>query len=367
MLFSTISSMTGNPGQSNYVTANASLDALAHERRSRGLPAIAINWGVFADVGYAARQHQVSEHLAGLGMTGLSPAQAMEALGRILGRGSIQLGVIRIDWNQWAKSVPGARVPQRLSALVGERVDQLGVAEERGRIRRLLSKAAPEEHGSIIQAYVREQVARVLGAAAANLDVHRPLPELGLDSLMATEMQNRIESDLSMSLPMRELMQTPTITRLSEVLAGLLGDTVSEPQEEPSRRRSPDPPSETDSSKSTLVPLRAEGSRPSLFCLHPMGGHVTIYKSLVELLPPDQPVYGIQSRALNGAGDELPSFEELALEYSRVIRRHQSRGPYYLLGFSMGGFLAMAIAHILEQQHHRVAFVGLIDCSVGWT
>jgi thioesterase domain-containing protein len=115
------------------------------------------------------------------------------------------------------------------------------------------------------------------------------------------------------------------------------------------------------------VPLRAEGTRSPLFCLHPVGGQVTIYNHLVDQLPADQPVYGLQSRLLTGAPEEHASIEAMARDYVQAIRQCQSHGPYYLLGFSFGGFLATSVAYLLEQQGERVAFVGLVDCDVQWT
>ncbi|HVG20627.1 MAG TPA: thioesterase domain-containing protein [Blastocatellia bacterium] len=112
---------------------------------------------------------------------------------------------------------------------------------------------------------------------------------------------------------------------------------------------------------SLLIPIRAAGSKPPLFCIHPAGGQVMVYHHLSNALGSDQPFYGLQSRALDDSSLEHGSIEEMAAEYADAIRQQQAEGPYHLMGWSMGGVIAVNIAHHLERQGQQVAFVGLID------
>jgi NADPH:quinone reductase-like Zn-dependent oxidoreductase/NAD(P)-dependent dehydrogenase (short-subunit alcohol dehydrogenase family)/acyl carrier protein len=233
VLFSSVSSLVGNPGQANYVAANAFLDAFAYYRRSLGLPAMTINWGHVAGAGYVSRHQELSELLTSRGFLGLSPQQAMDALNRTLQRKPIQMGVMRMDWQKVARSLSTAELSQRLSALAGaSSLEQQG-GEEGSRIREGLLRAKPEEREEIVQTYIREQVARVLGTSASKLETDRPLNELGLDSLMGVELRNRVQSDLALSLPMRELMQSPTINSLSRAVLGQLALPGSIPSAPP--------------------------------------------------------------------------------------------------------------------------------------
>jgi len=111
-----------------------------------------------------------------------------------------------------------------------------------------------------------------------------------------------------------------------------------------------------------LVPLRREGRRPPLFCFHPAGGQVLVYRSLAERLGEGQPVWALQSRALDGASEEHPTLAAMAADYAGRIRELQPAGePYRLLGWSMGGHLALAVAAELESAEEDVAFVALWD------
>jgi NADP-dependent 3-hydroxy acid dehydrogenase YdfG/acyl carrier protein len=229
VLFSSMSSLVGNQGQGNYVAANAFFDTFASYRRSLGLPAMTINWGQVTEVGYVSRHQEVVELLTRRGLLGFSPKQAMAALGLMLQRQPVQMGVMRIDWQKIAMSVPGGAIPQRLSSLASSGIfDQQG-GEEGSRIREALLHASPEEQEAIVQAYIREQVARVLGASADALDADQTLNELGLDSLMGVELKNRVESDLSITVPMRDLMAGPTINLLTTVLLNQLGMSSATP------------------------------------------------------------------------------------------------------------------------------------------
>ncbi|MEU9331657.1 amino acid adenylation domain-containing protein [Streptomyces sp. NPDC048290] len=110
-----------------------------------------------------------------------------------------------------------------------------------------------------------------------------------------------------------------------------------------------------------LLPLRPEGTRPPLFCLHPSMGLSWSYAALIPHLPADLPVYGVQARGLAGP-EELPhSIEDMAADYADEIRRVQPEGPYHLLGWSFGGMIAQAIACRLEELGAEVALLALLD------
>ncbi|MFF1709742.1 amino acid adenylation domain-containing protein [Streptomyces sp. NPDC058268] len=114
-----------------------------------------------------------------------------------------------------------------------------------------------------------------------------------------------------------------------------------------------------------LLPLRPEGSRPPLFCLHTGMGLSWTYAALLPHLPQDQPVYGIQARGIARPGELPGSIEEMAADYADEIRAVQPVGPYRLLGWSIGGTIAQAVAARLEELGEEVALLALLDAYPG--
>nr|ADU56091.1 hypothetical protein CA878-13 [uncultured organism CA878] len=110
-----------------------------------------------------------------------------------------------------------------------------------------------------------------------------------------------------------------------------------------------------------LLPLQVGGDRPPLFCVHASGGLSWNYGPLLRHLPANQPVYGVQARGL-ARTEPLPgSVEEMAADYLAHIRTVQPTGPYHLLGWSLGGRIAQAMAALFEAQGEEVGLLALLD------
>jgi thioesterase domain-containing protein len=109
------------------------------------------------------------------------------------------------------------------------------------------------------------------------------------------------------------------------------------------------------------VPIQPRGSGPPLFLVHGAGGNVLLYRSLAKHLAPDYPLYGLQSRGLDGKSAPLATVEEMAIEYLREIRSIQRNGPYHLGGYCMGGTVAYEMAQILHVKNEEVRLVAMMD------
>ena len=117
------------------------------------------------------------------------------------------------------------------------------------------------------------------------------------------------------------------------------------------------------------MPLRANDhcdASPPLYCIHPSGGDVGVYRKLARNLRSHCQVTGIRPPSESEGGSSMSSFEEIAERYSRLIAFDCPHGPVCLLGFSLGGFIATQIAGRLRQQQRQVAFLGLVDSDLRW-
>ncbi|MFL6583688.1 MAG: SDR family NAD(P)-dependent oxidoreductase [Chthoniobacterales bacterium] len=224
VMFSSISSIFGNPAQGNYGAANAFLDSLAHHRRALGLPALTINWGVLGGEGYVARNERVAEFLAKQGTTELSPAEVISILESSLRADNAQVAAIRVDWAKWRtffRGIQGNPLFERIFAAVeGEQsAGAGGTSDWRNRI----EAAAPAEKESVIAQAVREAVGSVLRVKPDTLRDDQPLTDLGLDSLMGVEIENALEAAIGVALPATSLMRARTIGQIAALMMAHMG------------------------------------------------------------------------------------------------------------------------------------------------
>ena len=242
VLFSSASALLGLPGQANYAAANAFLDALAHHRRAVGLPALSVNWGPWDDVGMAAQRD--GRRWTALGLTPLSVDRGLALLGRLMQEPAPQVAVIPGDWHRRADAWPGR------SSLLADLPREHPPTAPSDLVRRYQSAPAGERR-SLIAAAVRSEVARLLGTEAARLDPRRGFFELGLDSLMAVELRNRLQAKLALTpaLPASLVFDQPTLEALAEHLNGRL----AHPNAVPSEPRTPNPEPRTPNSEPIAV------------------------------------------------------------------------------------------------------------------
>jgi thioesterase domain-containing protein/acyl carrier protein len=166
--------------------------------------------------------------------------------------------------------------------------------------------------------------------------------EMGGHSLLAVQLMSRVEKATGVRLPVAALFRAPTVERLAEEVRRGGGES------------------------SLLVPIRAKGSRPPIFLVHPVGGSTMAYVELAELLGPDQPVFALRARGTEPGEKPNWSVEEMAGDYLVAMRKEQPAGPYRLGGWSMGGVIAFEMARQLEAAGEKVEALVLLDSQVPW-
>jgi NAD(P)-dependent dehydrogenase (short-subunit alcohol dehydrogenase family)/acyl carrier protein len=236
VLFSSLGSLLGQPGQGNYAAANAFLDALANYRRGQGQTGLTINWGAWAGLGFAATSggQRTLRSLAAQGIDSFTPAQGLAILWRLLGQGLSQVAVMPVDWSRlsaaWVKAAETGfkRRNKLLSQLVAEAgsprsSNSGGVSKEEDSIRKRLLAAEPEQRRVLLETHLTRQIAQVLRLAPARIEPDKPLGAWGVDSLMALELRNRLEANLELTLPATLIWNYPTVADLANYLAGKMG------------------------------------------------------------------------------------------------------------------------------------------------
>ncbi|MEU5979168.1 amino acid adenylation domain-containing protein, partial [Streptomyces sp. NPDC047315] len=177
------------------------------------------------------------------------------------------------------------------------------------------------------------------------------LPRVGVDddffalgghSLLATRLTSRIQSAFGARHTIRAVFEHPTVAELARHLDA--GDEAPEAD-----------------ALGTLLPLRARGSEPPLFCVHPTSGLSWCYAALLGGVGADRPVYGLQARGIARPEPRPATLKEMATDYAAALRTVQPAGPYHLLGWSYGGVVAHAVAVELRRQGQDVRLLALLD------
>ena len=213
--FSSIVSLLGSPGQLSYGCANSWLDAFVEWRRSAGLPAVAIHWGQWADVGLA-------RSLSFSVLDPMSPAEGIEALDGVLAGDFTKVGVARLRLDRALETFPEIRQLSYFHNL-GAELDLLDIEDDWGG-REALAELDAAEVERVVTARLRRRISAVMGFADENaLDIGAPLTSLGMDSLMAVRMRNTVRADFGVEPPVALILQGASMTDLAVDIIRQLG------------------------------------------------------------------------------------------------------------------------------------------------
>ncbi|WP_283098503.1 type I polyketide synthase [Frankia sp. AgB32] len=418
VLYSSIAGLTGGPGQASYTAANSFLDALAQHRRAHGLPATSLAWGLWADTSTFTAELAAADQrrIARSGLRSLPAADGLalfDAVGShdqaaLLVPAALDLGALR------TRAASDAPVPALLRGLVraarpgarrgGAAADGGGGA---GALVRLLADTGAEDRPAVLLDFVRRQAASVLGHPGIDtIEPGRDFGELGLDSLTAVELRNRLNTATALRLPATLTFDQPNPAALAAYLAEQLTAVAAAesagpasaaaaparvravgPQEGPlaelylalcaadqfgaaaqllvvaSYLR---PTFDASTAGQHAVPTLqlAEGpARHRLICFPAMsavsGPHE--YARLGTLLRGERDVFVLPSPGY-AEDDHLPVDERTYIEsHVREVTRLVGDDPFVLVGRSMGGVVAHAVAAELEDAGVAPSGLILID------
>ncbi|MGW9434790.1 SDR family NAD(P)-dependent oxidoreductase [Streptomyces sp. NPDC055607] len=209
--FSSLASVVGSAGQSDYATANAFLDSVVAVRRAAGLPALAVNWGPWAGIG-AVRGREIP------GVGKLTAEEGFAALETLIARGAGRCAVARLVPGDFARAYPQVRSSSFFSLLVGPDAEA-----DPGFDRGALEGLTAADHREAVRSRTLLSVGRVLGFTDTGPVADQPLVHLGLDSLAAVRIKNALYEDFGVEIPVARLLQGTSAAELAEQVASALG------------------------------------------------------------------------------------------------------------------------------------------------
>ncbi|MCC5600905.1 type I polyketide synthase [Nostoc favosum] len=353
ILFSSVTSIIGSSRQGNYAAANAFLDALAHYRHTQGLPALTVNWGRVADVGYVAERTDVNRYMERIGTKPLQSQQALKILAQLLQQQVVQMVVAPMNWEQWGE-IHSSAASGRFSRLISEKaVLRKANADntERDSLEKGLLAASSAERQQMLELRVSEEVAKILGTSIAKLDIKQPLTNLGLDSLMAVELSNRLKKELGVDVPTMKLLGGTSIAQLAQEQVQQVpsGNSTSKTLSRSSVKRS--------ATEWIVCHTPNPDAQLRLFCFPYNGGNSSVFRSWLDELPSDIEVCAIQIPGQVNRPNEQP-FHQLASltqNLAQVLLPYLDK-PIAFYGHSLGALISFELARLLRQEYDIVPY-----------
>ncbi len=215
--YSSIAGTLGNAGQFNYAAANGFLHGLVSHRRRLGLAGTCLALGPVAGTGMATRDAGVAERLRGAGLAFMPVEQVLDLMHEAITQGWVSFDAVAIDWNVWH---------QRASRSMRRRLAEI-VSEEAGldsteTLRSELEQLAPTERRVAMFQIVTDIVARVLRISPSRIDALANLKDLGIDSLMATELHAAIVQRTGVRLRSLYLTRGPSLEDMADAITTAL-------------------------------------------------------------------------------------------------------------------------------------------------
>jgi len=240
VLYSSATTLFGNPGQSVYVAANHWLEGLAANRRARGLPATCARWGAIEDAGFLARNEKTREALKNrLGGDALMADHALACLGEMisadqqaqaLGLSGRSLGVLELDWGALARFLPTAATP-RFEEIARRAGDDDTSQAQQDDIAAALAGLSGEALQTAIVEILKGELSKILLIDVDAIDVNKSVYDMGFDSLMGVELMTAVEARLGISIPVMMISEAATLWRLAERLMHKMGNADGEEAE----------------------------------------------------------------------------------------------------------------------------------------
>ncbi|MEM7041255.1 MAG: SDR family NAD(P)-dependent oxidoreductase [Pseudomonadota bacterium] len=218
VFYSSIANAVGNSRQPAYAAANGFLDGLAWQRRANGRPGISINWGAIADAGFVLENEETEQFLRYVGIRGLSSSEALGHLESAITKEVTQVGVMLMtNWADWARyETIGSQSLRFTNVIAADLEASSGSSEVREQLIADLAEIPGDERLDVLAGLITQVIANELRTDPANVSIDRPINELGVDSLMATEIQLLLEKDLAIRISVMDMLGDASIRSIAD-------------------------------------------------------------------------------------------------------------------------------------------------------
>ncbi len=397
VLFSSAAPLLGGQGQGNYAAANSVLDALARVRRSAGLPAHSLAWGLWTvgmagvlggdDGGQHARRIRTR-----LGLVPIDPESGMALFDNALATDRPAPVTALLDTAALADLARGGTLPAVLRGMIRVPTAVAGAGVS---LAQQLAALPDADRDGLIVREVRTVAAAVLGHRSGDaIDPDAPFTELGFDSLGAVEFRNRLARLTGLALPSTLIFDHPTAADVAKLVRSRIEESGTGVAEQASAgvrgtitdlvsgaHRRGDlagalplliassalmttyPAGEAAAQRPAVQLLARGATAPALLCLPSFlaGSGPHQFARLARELGGERQVGAVRLPGLR-AGDDLPATWAAAIEsLAAAVASELERSPVALIGYSAGGALAHAVARRLEDDGVELAGVAMID------
>ncbi|BBB25118.1 type I polyketide synthase [Amphritea japonica] len=222
VLFSSVTTLIGNPGQAAYVAANHWLEALSTTRYNLDLPATCVRWGAIDDVGFLARNEEIKNALQNrLGGTALNSEAGLSILEQMIVNNCQPLGVMELDWHSLSKFLPTSahKKFREISLVAGENEQS---DEDTLDLEAMMRDMTEAEFHTTILDILTSELSEILMIPAAKLDPNKSIYDMGMDSLMGVELMTALEARMGIQVPVMALTETPMLSQLTSKIISLV-------------------------------------------------------------------------------------------------------------------------------------------------
>ena len=359
-MFSSVSSLVGIPGQTNYSSANNFLDRLAQHRQSQGLVGSSINLGVLGVYAGMTQEggSQAMKVLANQGWLPLPLSDITQKIETILLQQPAVRMAAKLDWQRFKSFFSHLQDDVRFAhflveAKQGEGTGHTVLVDK-------IRNADKEQQIPMLIALLSNSLAKILGATAEQIDIDVSITEMGLDSLMLNQLRNWIQQKLEINFPLMRIAKGPSIRELSAQLLEKITQSTKKTDTNPV---STDVSGITSESDIEVVGGRwmvrnkrnDQKVQQRVFCFHPVGAGASMFSYFLYNSPPETDVLAFQLPGRENRSDEVPyeEMDQLIPDIAQTILPLLDK-PFIIMGHSFGGIVGFELIRHLRR-HHKIS------------